>query len=624
MIPTFLDFETAYSREYSLSKMTTAEYVLNPAFEILCCAIKEGVADTSRTYWGDDAENYLRSLDWSQRFLVSHNIRFDGAVLAWRLGLRPRMYGCTMAMGDALISAHTGSASLRKIAEALGLPPKGDEVLHAMGKWRRDFSPDEARRYMNYCARDNDLCAEIFKMLAAQLPREEFGIIDDLARMFIDPVIQLDVPMLQAYLSEIEAAKENLLFACGMTDRKQLMSNTQFAEALTRLGAIPPTKTSPTTGNTAYAFAKTDEEFIELADSDNPQIAALVAARLGHKSTIEETRTKQFIATGFLTPQAWCPVPLRYAAALTHRFGGTDKTNFQNLRRVDTSDPKKAGRLRRSMKAPPGYVFVTADASQIELRLLMWQAGQTDALEVMAAGKSLYLDYGHTLFGRPITKAEVEPYTLAKISVLSSGYGVGAVKFRRTAALQSGGLVKITEDMARETVKKYRRRFFKVPELWQTHERWLPLLAGMQYEKVKNFGETYLELIPSAIRGPSQLCMIYRSLRQLGDGSYCYVDRQGFTQKIYGSKITENVTQHLARVVVCQAQGRVRGRTGLRPSGQAHDELIYCIPEAKVPELVPVLREEMSRTPAWAPNLPLSCEVKIGLRYGELEVQQET
>lgn len=622
LIPTFCDVETAYSAEYSLTKMTTAEYILHPSFEFICCAIKEHPREPSRTYWGDEAEAYLKSLDWSQRMLVAHHCRFDGAVLAWRLGIRPKMYGCTMALADVVTAPYAGSASLAATSLALGLPPKGTEILNARGKWRRDFTPDEAMRYMAYCARDNDNCADIFATLARAIPKEEWGVIDDVIRMFIEPRLQYDMDTLHQYLGEIEVEKATLLAEAGMTDRADLMSAEQFATALRALDVEPPQKYSPTQQKLIYAFAKSDEAFTDLLEDDDERVARLVAARLGHKSTIEETRTKRFIATGFLTPEHWAPVPLRYCAAMTHRLGGTDRINKQNLRRTHPKDPKRPSPLRKSMKAMPGHVVMSVDASQIELRLLMWQAGQHDALNVLQSGQSMYLDFGRDLFGREITKAEVENYTLAKISVLSSGYGVGASKFKNTARTQSAGLIVIDELEAMRVVSAYRRKYSRVPALWKTHEHWLSLMANLlRYQQVEIGGKVVWEIMPGALRGPTGLCMLYPDLRKDSTGeNWIYNYRRTQVRRIYGPKITENTCQHLARCIVSSAQNRIRERTGERPVLQAHDELVYVVPESRIGWLGPILKEEMSRRTVWAPTLPLGAEVKYGHNYGEMQV----
>ena len=95
----------------------------------------------------------------------------------------------------------------------------------------------------------------------------------------------------------------------------------------------------------------------ELAEHPDERVQAIVAARLGTKSTLEETRTERFIA---ISKRGRMPVPLRYYAAHTGRWGGDDKLNLQNL-------PRKS-LLKEAIVAPDGYVLIDADSSQIEAR----------------------------------------------------------------------------------------------------------------------------------------------------------------------------------------------------------------------------------------------------------------
>ena len=131
--------------------------------------------------------------------------------------------------------------------------------------------------------------------------------------MFTQPTLQLDLPLLEQHLMEVKAKKEALL-AKATADKETLLSNQKFAALLLSLGVDPPTKISPTTGKETLAMAKNDEGFKALAEHPDEQVQALVAARLGTKSTLEETRTERFIG---IAKRGSLPVPLRYYAAHT-------------------------------------------------------------------------------------------------------------------------------------------------------------------------------------------------------------------------------------------------------------------------------------------------------------------
>ena len=146
---------------------------------------------------------------------------------------------------------------------------------------------------------------------------------------------------------------------------------------LRMFGVTPPTKISPATGKETYAFSKTDEGFKALLEHEDERIQAIVAARLGIKSTLEETRTQRFIE---IADRGFLPIPLRYYAAHTGRWGGDDKVNLQNLPRQSP--------LKYAIIAPTGHMVIDSDSSQIEARVLAWLSGQEDLVTAFREGKT--------------------------------------------------------------------------------------------------------------------------------------------------------------------------------------------------------------------------------------------
>jgi DNA polymerase I - 3''-5'' exonuclease and polymerase domains len=206
-----IDFETYYDKDYSLSKLTTEEYVRDPRFEIIGVGVKYNNADTE---WASGThaqiQEYLTdSFDWQDSMLLCHNTMFDGAILNWKLGITPRVYADTMCMARALHGVET-SASLRAVAERYGVGQKGIEVLNAKGKKRSDFSDSELDKYGDYCVNDVNLTYELFKKMGKYIPRKEFKLIDLTLRMFVCPSLHLDVELLNQHLAETKARKEKL------------------------------------------------------------------------------------------------------------------------------------------------------------------------------------------------------------------------------------------------------------------------------------------------------------------------------------------------------------------------------------------------------------------------------
>jgi DNA polymerase len=331
------DFETFYSQEYSLSKMTTSkmtteEYIRDPRFQVIGVSTK---VNDEPAVWVTGPKReilaHLKSLPFDQSMMLAQNTMFDGAILTWLCGIRPKALADTMLMSRALNGTEVGH-SLAALSERYGKGKKGFEVLQAKGKRREDFTVEEMRAYGAYCINDSDLTYAVFKeMLQRGFPTKELRLIDITLRMFTDPVLELDGTHLRAHLKVTQTAKRDLIASIGgstsepldsainVAAKKQLMSNPKFATMLEALGVVCPLKISPSTGKETYAFAKGDEEFKALLDHDDTAVQALVSARMGVKSTLEETRTQRFIG---IASRGSLPVPIRYYAAHTGRWGG--------------------------------------------------------------------------------------------------------------------------------------------------------------------------------------------------------------------------------------------------------------------------------------------------------------
>ena len=149
-------------------------------------------------------------------------------------------------------------------------------------------------RYGDYCINDVELTYKLFGLMGRNFPRQELKIIDMTLRMFIEPVLDLDLGLLEQHLEDTKELKDKLLLDAGV-DKKDLMSNPKFAGLLEILGVIPPMKTSLTTGKETFAFAKSDEAFKALLEHEDVRVQTLVSARLVTKARLEETRTQRFI-----------------------------------------------------------------------------------------------------------------------------------------------------------------------------------------------------------------------------------------------------------------------------------------------------------------------------------------
>jgi hypothetical protein len=466
-----LDAETYYDREYNLRRLDPASYILDPRFELIGIAVKEPNA----TYWieGPDAPAFFASLDPNNTMTASHNALFDNCVWSYRYSFVPRLMVDTLGVCRAVLSLDNNS--LKSVAEHLGLGAKGEEIHQASGMRLADLkaNPGFYRKYVDYALNDSTLCEGIFDELVrtGKFPLEEIYVQDLVLRCAVTPVLHANVPMLAEHLAALKNDKQQLLNDAGY-DKAALMSTAQFKAALESLGVTVKTKIS-ITGREIPAFAKTDDfmaeliEYQEADDDTNFEIQTLANARLAHKSTIEETRSERFLSIASLpwpNGKPMLPMPLRYAGAKTHRLSGGWSMNVQNLNR-DTTKSK----LRASIFVPDGFKLVTADASQIEARLVAQLCGQEDLLEAFRNGEDVYASFGSTVFGQPITKQEQPGLRfISKTGVLGLGYGCGKDRFykmvvtqARAAGIDLAGI--FDERVAEMTVRTYRKLFRQIP-----------------------------------------------------------------------------------------------------------------------------------------------------------------
>ena len=607
-----VDTETYYSREFSLTKLTTEEYVRSPDFEVIGVSVQVG-SDEPVWFSGTrkETKEFLESFDFGSNLALAHNAMFDAAILSWHFDIHPKGWLDTLSMGRALHGTEVGG-SLAVLAKHYELGVKGDEVLNALGKRRADFTPTELARYGEYCKNDVALTWRLFAAMSETFPKLELRLIDLTIRMFSEPVLQLSNKLLTNHLRQVQESKEALmgvLVVKGVTS-DYLMSNPKFAVLLQAYGVEPPMKMSPTTGKETYAFSKTDEEFKALLEHENPDVQALVAARLGTKSTLEETRTQRFIGISERGPM---PVPLRYYAAHTGRWGGDDKLNLQNLPR--------GGALKYAIIPPAGYVMLDSDSSQIEARTLAWLAGQNDLVEAFEKGEDVYKIMAAAIYGKAIGAITKDERFVGKQTVLGAGYGMGAKKFQ--AQLKTFG-VKLEEAECQRIINVYRETYPRIPELWKRAQKILDSIIG---NNADSFGRDDI-LSVDGKRGillPNGLYLKYPNLRKRKDPDsdsdkteYVYDTKKGKTtvpNRIYGGKVVENVCQALARIVIGEQMLMIARKYKVVMT--VHDAVACIAPEDEAERAKEYVELCMRLRPRWAAELPLNCEAGYGKSYGD-------
>ncbi len=599
-----LDFETYYDDDYSLKKLTTEAYVRDPRFEVSGVGLGSPWSNgTLGCQWftGDEIKEAFAKLDWQNIAVLCHHAQFDGFILSHHYGIKPRLWLDTLSMARLVVGNHL-SVALDSLAKHYNLAGKQIDYKVFKGKHWHELTAGEQSHLASGCLHDVELTWRLFNILTEGFPDEELRVIDLTVRMFTEPVLRGDIELLGKVWMDERLRKTAALRELGVTD-KDLQSNERFADCLRAEEIEPPLKESAKTPGGIYAFAKTDEFMKELIEDDT-RAGALARARLGVRSTLNQTRAERL---GYMATRGALPVYLRYSGAHTTRWSGGDSLNWQNFPR--------GGDIRKAIKAPEGGALIVLDLAQIECRILNLLAGQTDVVEAFRDGRDLYSETASRFYGREITRAHPLERHIGKVLELGCGYGMGADKLRATcrAGALGGPPIALGEAEAEDGIRAYRTGHLAVVAYWQTASRMISRLAG---------GEP-LEWGPMLIKGgrlylPNGAWLDYTTLESHYDDnarhSWRIKSRQGWV-KLYGGKLVENVVQALARVVLSQAMLRIAAK-GYKIAICTHDEIVVAIGADEIPEYAFLdCKDEMEEPPAWLPDLPLKVEGGVSERY---------
>jgi DNA polymerase len=622
--------------------MTTEEYIRDPRFTVFgACLHEYGSEEAPRWYNGDDLHDALAQYDWSKTAILAHNAQFDVSILEWKYDCHPSFILDTLSMGRALRGVEVGN-SLAKLADEFGLPAKGHAV-HSTDGLVELTSYIEAE-LAAYCAHDVELCEAIFSRFIEGYPAKELKLIDMTLRMYTQPKLILDGVMLTKAIDEERQQREELLNKLNI-DEGDLASNPKFANLLAAVGVEPPMKVSKTTGKPTLALAKNDALFLAIMNGDNNDAAILCEARLKVKSTTERTRAQRFLD---ISKRGALPVPLSYYGAATGRWTASKGSaiNMQNL--------KRGSFLRKAIMAPMGKQLVVGDLSQIEPRVLAWLADYEDMLDIFRSGGDPYAQFGSQMFNIPGMTKDSHPdlRQSAKSALLGCGYGLGwasfasqllvgflgapPVRYERAFAVKLGAdqtyvtkfldweengtkLLAIPHTCskpellshaiaAKKIIDIYRATAWPVVSFWN--------MCGDLLERCLVGGEEYTHKCLTFRKGeivlPNGMRLHYPNLRKDEDKNWVYGKD---ATKLYPGKITNNVTQAVARIVMTDGMLRVAKRYPV--VGTVHDELIAIAPEDEAQEALDWVLAQMTMEPKYLPGIPLAADGGTNIRYGD-------
>lgn len=614
-----IDFETYYADDYSLRKMSTTEYIVDPRFKTQMASIQWHTEHKAAVLNPTEFKAFCRETNWKRTGVLAHHAHFEGLILSHHFKVKPAFYLDTLSMARPLMPVQVGG-SLKAVCKAFGREAKKLAGALEDVKGVQYMTMKQFRALAKYAGKDIEDTWFIFNKLLPYTPVDELRLIDLTVKMYAQPSVLVDGDMAVG-VEAAEVGKKAKLLKKAKVDKAQLMSNQQFAALLEAEGVGVPVKLSKTTGEVTLALARNDLAFKDLLKHPSKKVRALVEARMSNKSTMLETRAAKMAVRAAIGAQ---PIYLNYWGARTGRWSGSDKMNWQNLTRG--SD------LRKAIHAPPSHTLVIADLAQIEARMLAWLAGQQNIVAAFARGQDVYSLAATHIYGRTITK-ERDPNErfVGKVATLALGYGAGAARFADMLRLgQFGPPIEITDTVARDIVQAWRNANSCIVGYWRATENAVRS-AFFGHQTLKH---GVLTLTGTESRGfihmPGGTQLRYDGLEAGADctreDGFDYISRYRagthgrgpsvVRTKLYGGLLVENVTQALARAVIAFHMLEIAQRVPkARIAMSTHDEIVLVVPKVRAVSSLKVVKSIMVTTPEWAVGLPLDVDAHISERY---------
>ncbi len=581
-----VDFETYYDKDYSLTTMSTWNYVMHERFDAYLVAISgQGIKFVG----------HPRDFDWMSiagKILVMHNAGFDELVIKRLMEKEviPKEFHYPRCFDTADLSVWMGAPRTLSGAaqELLGI--KMDKTVRAAMKGKTKEDADAAGMggdLLKYGGTDADNTYALFVKHAKDWPAKEQWL-SEINRIRGLHGVGLDRAMIRRaveYLAKLKFDAERLI--PWVKEDKPPLSLPALREHCRQVGIT----------DVPASLAKSSEDAVVWAakyGKDHDWIQAVSDYR---RINMHLERVRALEAN--CRDDDTMPYQLKYfGAGVTGRYSGGGegggKFNMQNMPRGELFgvDIRPMFKPRRKM------VYVIADYAQIEARMLLWKVGDEEFIKIINEVGNIYLAYARKAWGRDIKKKTAD-YQLAKAQCLGLGYQCGALRYKDLAKVQYG--IDMTLGDAKTQVEAYRAANPKIVNHWHAHQMWLRMSAQHR-DKVHE-----VEL-------PSGRILSYFNPTVSGSDVAAQFMRGGPMRKIHSGILTNNEIQGMARDVLVDALKNLDDN-GFPYEWTVHDEAIFERPEATAESDIKTIMEVMGNSSPWAKGCPLEVEASIEETY---------
>lgn len=658
-----LDWETYFDQDYTLSKMSTIEYIQDPRFVFTglgfgysCDNFKPNfIYPLDISQWIKTMQIRVFGKNFEQITIVAKNCKFDITILATKFGIIPPY----IVDIDDLLRHYDARMShkMKDVTQMFGLQSKGN-TNQFKGLHYEEMDAVLRRNLAEYCKNDVEIETALFKILVPKITNQtvEIPIARHTLDLYLRPRIQFDFKKAGELKAKMQTELERIVNVTGFT-KKQLSSNLDFIKILQATlpyDELIPVKPGKPGKNMIIllgkpgvipAFAKDDTGFQELLVHSDETVRNLCIARQAvkswplHMKRIDNMANQADVSDGLLR------VPLNYYGAHTGRWSGGEKINLQNLGgrgRAGQGTHPLIQQMRSLLCAPNGSVLGIGDSCQVEARVLAWLAGQDDLIKEFTDGEDIYSIFATKLFNSCVYKPKEDEFSplkcllkirrgFGKDAILGCGYGMGADTFYQRC-IANGDLRPLFDsgnydwDFIANLIRTYRTTYKRIPEFWSSIEKAFKWVIKYPHETVSYFIQkddiyfqgqqiTYNTSLDSHLlfynnngivhlRLPSGRELTYRhcALKQTTKGSQI----RWHWGHLWGGSITENIVQSVARDLLAYWILEM-DKANLPIVLHSHDEIVCMLQKNDVHALDDMLKI-MCTGPDWAEGLPLDAE----------------
>ena len=530
----------------------------------------------------DSAINLLKKiLEDPSIIKVGHNIKYDMLVFSQKRNGSINLYPvhdtmCMSYVNDANRYSHKLDSLAKDFFDHETI--KYDDVC-GKGAKQVTFDKIHPNDGLNYAAEDADFCLRIFLGLKEELfisklnsvyERIERPLINVIANMEKEGIL-IDKSTLNAlsieFQDKLTLLQKKIYELCG--EEFNIASPKQLGEILFEKLNLPQDKKSKT-GNYSTSIS-----VLEGLSTKGFEIADLIIEwrtlsklKSTYTDALQESINKQ-------TKRVHTSYSM--ASASTGRLASTNP-NLQNIP-IRTSDGR---RIREAFIARDGYKLISADYSQIELRLMAHAANETEMIKAFNENVDIHSQTASKVFGIPIEDLDSETRRSAK-----------AINFGIIYGISSFGLSKqlsCSQSEAKNFIESYFDQFPKIK---------IYMDAMIENAKMKGYVETFFgRRIP--IKGINSKNFQERS----------FAERQSINAPIQGSA-ADIIKRAMIKIHNVFQEKNIESKMLL----QVHDELVFECPKDEINTVSNLIKKEMEQA-----NLPLfPLNIPIVVDFGEAD-----